>query len=57
MRKLKKDNTIEEVAAIIRGDQPERRKKPRGSLFSQGQYSPGLNSLKSRYKNSHKNKL
>jgi|TARA_Y100001951_G_C11200679_1_gene216954 hypothetical protein len=38
-------------------DQPERRKKMRGPLFSQGQYNPGLNSLKSRYKNSHKNKL
>jgi len=31
MRKQKKDKTLEEVAAIIRGDQPKRRKKPRGA--------------------------
>ena len=30
MRKLKKDNTIEEVTAILRDDQPKKRKKLRG---------------------------
>jgi|TARA_R110000824_G_scaffold38349_1_gene117244 hypothetical protein len=32
MRKLKKDNTIEEVAAIIRGDQSTRKKRLHGAM-------------------------
>jgi len=51
MRKLKKDNTIEEVAAIIRGDQPQREKKQRGrkqqwgsptAMLWRGMKQPGL---------------
>ena len=49
MRKLKKDNTIEEVTAIIRGDQPQRKKKQRkqqwGSptaMLWRGMKQPGL---------------
>ena len=49
MRKQKKDKTLEEVAAIIRGDQPQREKKQRkqqwGSptaMLWRGMKQPGL---------------